>query len=89
MGESIVAILRHCPNALLIGSSTGGSDGPLSTFVLPGGVHVRFTGEGFYFADKTAIQNIGILPDVKVGVTKRGVDLNMDEILQKAMDMVR
>ena len=89
MGESIVAILRHCPNALLIGSSTAGSDGPLSTFVLPGGVHVRFTGEGFYFADKTAIQNIGILPDVKVGVTKRGVDLNMDEILQKAMDMVR
>ena len=89
MGESIVAILRHCPNALLIGSSTAGSDGPLSTFVLPGGVHVRFTGEGFYFADKTAIQNIGILPDVKVGVTKRGVDLNMDEILQKAMNMVR
>lgn len=89
MGESIVAILRHCSNAILIGSPTAGSDGPISTFVLPGGVHVRFTGEGFYFADKTAIQNIGILPDVKVCVTKRGVDLNIDEILQKAIDVVR
>lgn len=37
MGESIVAILRHCPNAILVGSSTAGSDGPVSTFVLPGG----------------------------------------------------
>lgn len=89
MGESIVAILRHCPNAILVGSSTAGSDGPISTFVLPGAVHVRFTGEGFYFADKKAIQNIGITPDVIVHVTQKGVESNTDELLQKALDIAR
>lgn len=89
MGESIVAILRQCPNAILVGSPTAGSDGPISTFVLPGAVYVRFTGEGFYFANKKAIQNIGILPDVNVSITKRGVDLNIDELLQKAIDLIK
>lgn len=89
MGESIVAILRHCPNAILVGSSTAGSDGPISTFVLPGAVHVRFTGEGFYFADKKAIQNVGITPDVKVHITPKGIDSNTDELLQKAIDIAK
>lgn len=89
MGESIVAILRHCPDVILVGSPTAGSDGPVSTFVLPGGVHVRFTGEGFYFADKKAIQNVGIIPDVNVRVTKRGIDSNTDELLQKALDILK
>ncbi len=89
MGESIVAILRHCPNAILVGSPTAGSDGPISTFTLPGGVHVRFTGEGFYYSDKKAIQNTGILPDVKVCSTKKGIDSNIDELLQKALDIIK
>lgn len=89
MGESIVAILRHCPNAILVGSSTAGSDGPISTFVLPGAVHVRFTGEGFYFANKKGIQNIGISPDVNVGVTQKGVALDIDELLQKALGIIK
>ena len=88
MGESIVAILRYCPDVIFVGSPTAGSDGPISTLVLPGAVHVRFTGDGFYFADKKAVQNIGIVPDVNVSITKRGVDLNIDELLQKALDIV-
>lgn len=88
MGESIVAILRHCPNAILVGSPTAGSDGPISTFVLPGAVHVRFTGEGFYFANKEGIQNRGISPDVNVDVTQKGVASDTDELLQKALDII-
>lgn len=89
MGESIVAILHYCPDVIFVGSPTAGSDGPISTLVLPGAVHVRFTGDGFYFANKKAVQNIGIVPDVNVSVTKRGVDLNIDELLQKALDIVK
>lgn len=88
MGESIVAILRHCPDVVLVGSPTAGADGPLSTFVLPGAVYVRYTGEGLYFANKKAIQNKGIFPDVNVRATKRGINLNVDEILQKSIDII-
>lgn len=88
MGESIVAILRHCPNAILVGSPTAGSDGPISIFVLPGAVHVRFTGEGFYFANKEGIQNRGISPDVNVDVTPKGVASDTDELLLKALDII-
>lgn len=87
MGESIVAILCHCPDVILVGSPTAGSDGPISTFVMPGAVYVRFTGDGFYFEDKKAIQNVGIKPNVNVSATKRGVELNIDELLQKAIDI--
>lgn len=89
MGESIVAILRHCPDVILVGSPTAGSDGPISTFVLPGAVYVRFTGEGFYYADKKAIQNTGIHPDINVCITRRGIELNIDELLQKALEIVK
>lgn len=89
MGESIVAILSHCPDAVIVGSPTAGSDGPISTFVLPGAVYVRFTGKGFYFADKKAIQNVGIIPDVNVCVTRKGVESSIDELLQKAVDIVK
>lgn len=88
MGESIVAILRHCPDVIIVGSPTAGSDGPVSTFVMPGGVHVRFTGDGFYFANKKAIQNIGIHPDIYVWATKKGIVTNIDEILQKAINII-
>lgn len=89
MGESIVAILRHCPDVIIVGSPTAGADGPLSTFVLPGAVYVRYTGEGLYLANKKSIQNRGIFPDVNVRVTKKGVNLNVDEILKGALDIIK
>ncbi len=89
MGESIVAILEHSPDCILIGSATAGSDGPMSTFVLPGAVYSRFTGNGFYYANKKGIQLSGILPDIKVCPTIKGIEEEKDELLEETINLIK
>ncbi len=85
MGESIVTVLQQAPNCTLIGSPTSGTDGTIAPFYLPGGIHTKFTGIGFYYADKRRIQNKGIQPDITVKPTIKSTIQGRDEILNFAI----
>lgn len=85
----IVAMKYRCaPNSIIIGSQTAGADGYISRFVLPGGVVTRITGTGVYYPDGRETQRIGIIPDIEVKPTIKGIRQGRDEVLEKAMEII-
>lgn len=80
---------RQAPNALVVGSQTAGADGNVSEVVLPSGIKTMFSGIGIYNADGSETQRVGIIPDVEVLRTIEGVKAGRDEILEKAISLVK
>lgn len=82
--EFLTMIFRAA-NAKVIGSPTAGTDGNIAEFALPGGVKTTITGLGIYYPDKRETQRIGIIPDIEVKPTLKGIRENRDELLEKAI----
>ncbi|SFC62480.1 S41 family peptidase [Flavobacterium phragmitis] len=47
--------------------------------------HTRYTGIGVYYTDKRKTQRIGIVPDIKVKPTIKGIQEGKDEVLDRAL----
>jgi C-terminal processing protease CtpA/Prc len=86
--EYTTMALRTAPNATVIGSTTAGADGNVSTIVLPGGISTWITGLGVYYPDGRETQRIGIVPDIEVKPTIRGIKEGRDEVLEKAVQLI-
>lgn len=80
---------RCAPNAVVIGSATAGTDGDATHFSLPGGIHTTITGLGVYYPDKKETQRVGIIPDIEVKPTIKGIRENRDEVLEKAINLIK
>nr|WP_295929407.1 S41 family peptidase [uncultured Dyadobacter sp.] len=76
------------PNVTVIGSTTAGADGNVSPISLPGGIRTGISGIGVYYPDGRETQQIGIVPQVKVAPTIRGISEGRDEALEKALEIV-
>lgn len=87
--EYTAMAFRSAKNSLIIGSTTAGADGNVSTIVLPGGLTTMISGIGVYYPDGTETQRVGIVPDVVVRPTIEGIKNEKDEVLQKAVDLIR
>jgi C-terminal processing protease CtpA/Prc len=72
-----------------VGSNTAGADGTTTELVLPGGIHVVFTGEEVRHADGRQLQRIGLVPDVRVEPTVQGIRAGRDEVLERALALLR
>lgn len=79
---------RTAPKAKVIGSTTAGADGNVSPFYLPGGIYTMISGIGVYYPDGKETQRIGIVPDVVVKPTIKGVKEGKDELLEKAIEII-
>lgn len=79
---------RVHPNATVIGSTTAGADGNISRFNLPGGIKTRITGIGVYYPDGTETQRIGIIPDIEMNPTIKGIREGRDELMEKAIEVI-
>lgn len=75
---------RCAPNTIVMGSTTAGADGNCSYIILPGNFRAIFTGLGIYYPDKSETQQIGIVPDIEVKSTVRGIRQGRDEVLEAA-----
>ena len=56
-----------------IGSPTAGVDGDISSLTLPGGLIVRFSGQGTCHVDGRQLQRVGIKPQIEVRPTIAGL----------------
>ena len=83
--EYTAMALRASPRAFVVGSTTQGADGNVSTLPLPGGVASRFSGLGVFYPDGSPTQRIGIVPDVVVQPTVDGIREGRDEVLETAL----
>ena len=85
--ESLCMFLKHYQLATFVGQHTGGTNGNISAFRLPGRYEVRFTGMKVLNGDGSQFHGIGITPDVPVSPTVQGIREGRDEILEKALEL--
>ena len=84
--EFCTMMYRTLPNSIVIGNTTAGADGNVVGIQLPGGVSSYFSGIGIYYPDGTETQRVGIIPDIYVWPTVKGIRDGHDEILEKALE---
>lgn len=78
--------LEQFPRSLKIGSTTAAADGNVSKIFLPGQITTMATFLGTYYPDYTSTQRVGIIPDIKVTPTIRGIRDGKDEVLDAALN---
>jgi C-terminal processing protease CtpA/Prc len=71
-----------------VGSQTAGANGDVTTVVVPGAVHVSFTGHDVRHADGRQLQRVGLVPDVEVHPTLAGFRSGKDEVLDCALHVL-
>lgn len=86
--EYTAMAFRATENATIIGSTTAGADGNVSTIYLPGGLSTMISGIGVYYPNGKETQRIGIVPDIIVKPTIEGIKKGKDEVLEKAIEII-
>lgn len=86
--EYTAMAFRAASNTTIIGSTTAGADGNVSTILLPGGLRTMISGIGIFYPDGTPTQRIGIVPDIEVKPTIQGIKEGRDELLEKAIEII-
>jgi C-terminal processing protease CtpA/Prc len=76
------AMAYRAAGALVVGSTTAGADGNVSSIPLPAGLSTMISGIGVFYPDKTPTQRVGILPDLVVRPTISGIRAGRDEVLE-------
>lgn len=84
-GEYIAMVLEAVPRVVSFGEPTAGVDGDRVGLPLPGRVTAHHSGLGIAWPDGRPTQRIGIVPDVAVPVTRRGVRRGHDEPMEVAV----
>jgi C-terminal processing protease CtpA/Prc len=72
-----------------VGSPTAGSNGDVTTFMVPGGISISFSGHDVRHADGRQLQRVGLRPDVRVQPTIAGIRAGRDEVLDAALVYLR
>lgn len=73
----------------VLGSTTAGADGNVSKIVLPGGIQTMISGLGVYYPDGRETQRSGIKIDIPAEPTIAGVRAGRDELLEKAIALMK
>lgn len=86
--ESYMSFIKRYKLATIIGQPTAGANGNINPFNLLGGYSISWTGMKVVKHDGTQHHTIGVLPDIYVNKTIRGVKLGKDEYLDKAIELI-
>ncbi len=87
--EYTTMAFRTAPGAVVLGSTTAGADGNVSTIPLPGAQSSLISGLGVFYPDGRPTQRIGIVPDVEVWPTIQGIREGRDELVEEALRIIR
>lgn len=81
--------LQTADNCIIIGSQTAGTDGNNNLVDFIKDYPAPFTGVGVYYPDGRETQRIGIIPDIEVKPTIKGIQKGKDEVLQRAIEFIK
>lgn len=87
--EYTTLAFRSAPGAIVIGSTTAGADGNVSTVPLPGALSSYFSGIGVFYPDGRPTQRVGIVPDIVVTPTIAAIQAGRDELIEEAIRQIR
>lgn len=80
---------RAANGTLFIGSQTAGANGDVTNFTIPGNITMYFSGQTVWFPDGKQLQRIGLVPDIYVRPTIRGIRASRDEVLERAIEFLQ
>ncbi|MGG5208541.1 S41 family peptidase [Chryseobacterium sp. MIQD13] len=86
--ETTTMMLKQHPNVKVIGSNTSGANGDVIRFKIAD-LDTCFTGLGAYYPDGRETQRIGIVPDIIIKPTVKGIQEGKDEVLERALDYIK
>ncbi|MDQ6531000.1 S41 family peptidase [Flavobacterium sp. LHD-85] len=79
---------KTADNTTIIGSQTAGADGNVNGIDFIRAFHTQFSGVGVYYPDKSETQRIGIIPDIEIKPTIKGIQQGKDEVLDRAIEFI-
>ena len=86
--EYTAMCLQVAPDATIIGNQTAGADGANARFEIIKGFQTSFTCYGVFYPNKKETQRIGIVPDIEVKQTIKGIQEGKDEVLDEAIRFI-
>lgn len=86
--EHTALFFEQASDITFIGTTTAGANGDVTSYNLPGGIFVRFTGHDVRHADGRRLQRVGIQPDITIVPTLAGLRAGKDEVLDRAIRFV-
>jgi len=86
--EYTTMAFQSAANVKVIGSTTAGADGNVSSIVLPGGLNTMISGIGVFYPDGGQTQRTGVKIDHKIYPTIKGITEEKDELLDKAVEVL-
>ena len=87
--ESYMGYIEGYKLATIVGQPTAGTNGNVNPFQLPGNFGMRWTGMKVLKHDGSQHHVIGIIPDVLVEKTIKGLVEGRDEFLEKAIELAK
>lgn len=87
--ESLLSFVEHYKLGAIVGQPTAGTNGNVNAFELPGGFRIAWTGMKVVKHDGSQHHLIGIRPTVPMNRTIKGILEGRDELLEKALEVVR
>jgi len=87
--ESFMSFVEYYKLGEILGEPTAGANGNVNPFSLPGGYSVSWTGMKVVKHDGSQHHTVGVLPTVLCRRTIAGVAAGKDELLEKALEIVR
>jgi hypothetical protein len=87
--ESILGVVRGNRLADIIGEPSAGANGNVSFVTIPGGYRISWTAMRVYNRDGSQHHLIGVRPTVPVRRTLAGIRAGRDELLERALEIVR
>ncbi|MDR2236508.1 MAG: hypothetical protein LBE92_10310 [Chryseobacterium sp.] len=86
--ETTAVMLKQHPKAKVIGSNTSGANGDVTMFKIAE-LDTWFSGLGAYYPDWRETQRIGIVPEIIIRPTVKGIREGKDEVLERALEYVK
>lgn len=87
--ESFMGYIEGYKLATIIGQPTAGTNGNVNQFELNGGYIISFTGMKVTKHNGAQHHGIGILPDIYLTKTIKGISEKRDEFLEKAIELAK
>jgi C-terminal processing protease CtpA/Prc len=88
--ESVMGYIKDRKLATIVGGTTAGANGNVVPFAVPGGFGITFTGMRVTRHDgKEPHHLVGVRPDVPLAPTLAGVRAGRDELLERAIEILK
>jgi C-terminal processing protease CtpA/Prc len=86
--ESVMGIVEAYKLGTIVGEPTAGTNGNVNPFNLPGGFYISWTGMNVVKHNGSPHHGVGIIPDILVNRTIKGIREKRDEFLEKALELI-